>query len=67
MIESLPDELNQFESEYAKGAKLHANIILELERDKCYKTYVNVLEINYILMIRKQNILAILIIFLKLL
>ena len=30
MIESLPDELNQFESEF--------------ERDKCYKTYVNVLE-----------------------
>ena len=44
MIESLPDELNQFESEYAKGAKLYANIILELERDKCCKTYVNVLE-----------------------
>ena len=43
----MPDELYQLESEHAKGAKLPVNIILELEGEKCSKTYFNVLEKQY--------------------
>ena len=46
-IENLTKELYQLESEHAKGAKLHANIILELEDKKCSKTYLNVLQKQY--------------------
>ena len=35
MIENFPDQLYQLESKLAKGAKLHANITLELEGEKC--------------------------------
>ena len=37
MIENLPGELYQLEREYANCAKLHENIILELEDKKCSK------------------------------
>ena len=37
--ENLPDELYQLESEHAKGAELHKNIILEFEGEKRFKTY----------------------------
>ena len=47
MIENLPDELYQMESEYEKDAEHHANIILKLEGEKCSKTYFNVLERQY--------------------
>ena len=47
MIENLPDELYQLESEHEKGAKLHRNIILELEDEKCSKIYFNVLDTQY--------------------
>ena len=36
MIENLPHELYQLKSKHAKGEKLHANIKLELEGEKCY-------------------------------
>ena len=35
MIKNIPDQLYQLESKHAKGAKLHANITLELEGEKC--------------------------------
>ena len=44
MFKNLPDELHQLESEHAKSAKIYANIILELEGEKCSRTYFNVLE-----------------------
>ena len=47
MIEDLPDELHQLESEHEKGAKLHRNIILELEDEKYSKIYFNVLDTQY--------------------
>ena len=37
MIENFPDELYQLQSVYEKDAKLHANIMLELEGEKCSK------------------------------
>ena len=47
MIENLPDELYQLESEHEKGSKLHRNIILELEDEKYSKIYFNVLDTQY--------------------
>ena len=47
MNENFPHELYQLESEFAKGARLNANIILELEGKKHSKTYFNVLERQY--------------------
>ena len=47
MIENLTDKLYQLESENAQGAKLHASIILELEHEKCSKSYFNVLQTQY--------------------
>ena len=35
MIENLQDELYQLENKQAKGAKLRANIRLEVEGEKC--------------------------------
>ena len=69
MIENLQDELYQLENKQGKGAKLRANNRYELEGEKCSKTLFKVLErqnmqikqyLNHILMIIKQNILAIL-------
>ena len=47
MIKNLPDEIYQLESEHAKGDKRHTNTILELEGEKSFKTYFNVLERQY--------------------
>ena len=38
MIENLPDELYQLESEHPKGTKLQATVILELKDEKCSAT-----------------------------
>ena len=46
MIENLPDELYQLESEYEKSAKLRGNIILKLQDEKRSETYSNVLKIK---------------------
>ena len=35
MIENFPDQLYELEIKHGKGAKLHANITLELEGEKC--------------------------------
>ena len=47
MIENLPDELYQLESKQEKSAKLKANFVLELDGEKCSKTYFTVLERQY--------------------
>ena len=44
MIENLQNELCQFESKQAKGAKLCANIRQELEGKKGSKTFFRLLE-----------------------
>ena len=41
MIENFADELCQLETERAKGAKLYANIILDLVDKKYSKTYIS--------------------------
>ena len=38
MTENLQDELYQLENKQAKGAQLGANIIQQVEREKCSKT-----------------------------
>ena len=43
----MPEDLNQLESEHAKGEKLYANIILELEGDKFSKPYFDVIETKF--------------------
>ena len=47
IIETLLYELYQSESEHAKGAKQHVNIIMELDCKKCSKTYFHVLGRQY--------------------
>lgn len=47
MTGNLPDELYPLESEHAKEARLCANIIFELEGQKCSKTYFTLLEKHY--------------------
>ena len=44
IFKNFPNELYQLESKHAKGLKLNANIILELEGKKYCKTYFNILE-----------------------
>ena len=44
IIENLSDKLYQLENGHANGAKLHANIIFDMEGEKCSKIYFNVLE-----------------------
>ena len=70
MIENLPDELYQLESEDAKGAKLCVNIKFTKNAPKLISMYLEKETkikqfLSYILMIRKQNILATLMIFLN--
>ena len=68
MIANLQDELYQSENKQVKGAKFLGNIRWELGIKKCSKTFFKLLErqnlqnqyLNYILIIIKQNILAIL-------
>ena len=43
MIENLHDELYQLENKQTKGAKLVANIRLEMEGKKCLKNFFKVL------------------------
>ena len=47
IIENLSDKLYQLENGRANGAKLHANIIFDMEGEKCSKIYFNVLERYY--------------------
>ena len=44
MTENFPDELYQMQSKHAKGTKRRANITLEVEGEKRFKTYFNVRE-----------------------
>ena len=46
MIENLQDELCRIENKKVKGAKLRANIIWEVEGEKCSQIFLKVLEIQ---------------------
>ena len=46
MIENLQDEPCQLKNKQAKDAKLYANIKLEVEVKKCFKTFFKVLEVQ---------------------
>ena len=68
MIENLQDQLYKLENKQPKGAKLRSNMRWELEDEKGSKIFFKVLErqnlqnqyLNYILMIKNQNVVAIL-------
>ena len=44
MIKNLQNDLYTLEGKQAKGDKIRANIKWDLEREKCSKTFFNVLE-----------------------
>ena len=44
MTDNLQDELYSLENKQARGAKIYANIIWDLESEKCSKTFFKILE-----------------------
>ena len=44
MIHNLHDKLYRLETKQATGAKVRANIRRDLEDEKCFKSFFNVLE-----------------------